>query len=482
MTIKVKDPIRRKVRTPVLPVLAFAITTLGLAFDLNTPLGVAGGVPYVALVLLGLWTRKRKEVLYLAVLASILTLFGYYFSPPGGIAWVVFTNRLLALFAIWMTAILIFNYAKLRHNQRKMVRAVEQSSVGIFITDTQGKIEYANQKLLEVSGFAEAEVLGNNPRIFKSGLIPNDIYADLWATILSGDEWRGEVINRHRQGGYYWEELQVFPVWDRTGEIINFVAIVEDITTRKQREELLVEALQDAENANEAKSSFLANMSHEFRTPLNAILGFSESIKMQILGPLGNDTYGEYIDHINDSAVHLNQLVEEILDLSKIEAGKQDIDEKKIVVGELVKSCLALVNEQSRKAEIRIDGSIGEALPLLLADERMIKQVLLNLLSNAIKFTPKGGAVQLRAFLSDSGEFTMVVSDNGIGISKDNHEKVFSVFGQAENIYTRSHVGSGLGLPISQRLIELHDGKLELDSASGQGTTITITFPRHRTV
>ncbi len=463
-----------------MPVLALAIMVLGLGFDLNMPLGVAGGVPYVALVMLGLWCQKREQVLYLAVLASILTLVGYHFSPPGGIDWVVLTNRMLALFAIWATAIVIYNYAKLMDSQRKMASAVEQSSVGILITDTRGIIEYANPEVYKMSGFKEADVIGHSPQIFKSDLTPGDIYATLWKTVLAGGVWRGEIINKHHDSGYYWEKLQVFPVRDGAGKIKNFVSIMENITESKHKEEQLIAAMQDAENANEAKSSFLANMSHEFRTPLNAILGFSETIRMRVLGPLGNNKYGEYVDHIHNSAVHLNQLVEEILDLSKIEAGKQDIHETKIVIADLVKNCLALVNEQSRKAEIRISGSIDEALPLLLADEHMIKQVLLNLLSNAIKFTPKGGVVRLRAFLSDSGQLTVKISDTGIGISKEDYEKVFSVFGQAENILTRSHEGSGLGLPISRRLIELHEGKLELDSVVGQGTTVIVTFPRYR--
>jgi len=446
------------------------------------PLGVAGGGPYVALVVLGLWTRKRVQIFYLAGLATVLTLFGYYFSPPGGEVWVVFANRMLALLAIWATAVLISKYVGLMDSQRKMARAVDQSSVGILITDINGVIEYANPKTIMMTGFTQEDIIGNTPRIFKSGLTADDSYVNLWASVRAGGEWRGEIINRHKDGSYYWQELQVFPVRDRIGNMKNFVAIMEDITERKSSEEKLMVAMQEAESANEAKSSFLANMSHEFRTPLNAILGFSETMKMQILGPLRNDRYSEYIDHIHDSASHLNKLIEEILDLSKIEAGKQDIHEQEIVVDVLVKNCLALVNQQSRKKKIRIDGKIEEALPLLLADERMVKQVLLNLLSNAIKFTPKGGSIQLSVTLPETGQITMAVRDNGVGISADDFEKVFSVFGQAQNIMTRTHEGSGLGLPISRRLIELHDGALELESTLGQGTIVTIVFPRQRTL
>ncbi|MBL6942677.1 MAG: PAS domain S-box protein [Rhodospirillales bacterium] len=461
--------------------ITVSITVMALVFDLNMPLGVAGGVPYVAVVMMGLWARQRSDVLYLAVFASILTFVGYYLSPPGGVPWVVFTNRMLALFAIWVTALVIYNYAKLMDNQRKMASAVEQSSLGIIITDLSGIIEYANPKVLKMSGLSQDEVIGQTPRIFKSNLTPDEIYEDLWKTISAGGEWHGEIINKHKDGGYYWEELQVFPIRSRAGNVKNFVAIMEDITERKHSEEKLILAMQEAENANEAKSSFLANMSHEFRTPLNAILGFSETIKLRVFGPLENKQYGQYIDHIHGSATHLNQLVEEILDLSKIEAGQQDLNEVNVVIADLLRNCFALVNEQARKAEIRIEENIDEALPALFADERMIKQVMINLLSNAIKFTAKGGRVTVRAFVTDNNQITFEVSDTGIGISKEDYEKVFTVFGQAENILTRSHEGSGLGLPISRRLVDLHGGKLELDSELGEGTAVTITFPPQRT-
>lgn len=467
-------------KTVFLSVLAVGIAIAVTVFDLSMPLGVAGGVPYVAMVMLGLWYPRREGVLYLAILGSVLTLLGYYFSPPGGVPWVVFVNRMLALFAIWVTALLIYNYAKLMADRRKMARAVEQSSVGIMITDTNGIIEYVNPKIVEMTGYKESEILYKTPRVFKSGLTQPEIYSDLWTTIMAGNEWHSEVVNKHKNGRLFWEYLKIFPVRGRTGEIRNFVAIKEDITDRKRAEEEIVAAKNDAENANEAKSTFLANMSHELRTPLNAIMGFSETMQMKVMGPLGNKKYEEYVAFIHNSAGHLRQLIDQILDLSKVEAGKQEVKETEIDVHTLFNTSLSLVNELARKAEIRLDGSVDDNVPRLLADERMMKQVLLNILSNAIKFTPKGGIVQLTAYLSDDDRLTMEVSDTGIGISADDYDKAFSVFGQIENIESRSHEGSGLGLPISRRLIELHKGELDLESTLGEGTVVKITFPADR--
>ena len=469
-------------KTVLLSFMAFGIAVAVLIFDLLMPLGVAGGVPYVAMVMLGLWFPRREGVLYLAIVGSVLTLLGYYFSPPGGVPWVVFVNRMLAIFAIWVTAILIYNYAKLMADRRKMARAVEQSSVGILITDTNGVIEYVNPRIIEMTGYKEKELIGNNPSILKSGMTPSEVYKDLWITILSGKKWSKEVVNKHKNGRLSWEYLQIFPVRGRTGEIRNFVAIMEDISDRKRSEEELIAAKHDAENANEAKSSFLANMSHELRTPLNAILGFSETMKMKVMGPLGNEKYDDYVLNIHNSATHLRGLIDQILDLSKVEAGKREMNESEIVVQNLTNTCLSLVNELARRAEVKIDGSVDDDVPLLRADERMIKQVLLNILSNAIKFTPKGGVVQLTAFLSDDGRVTMEVRDTGIGIANEDYDKVFSIFGQVENILSRSHEGSGLGLPISHRLIELHGGEMKLKSVVGEGTVIKITFPLNRNV
>lgn len=463
-------------------IVAASIAGLVLFFDLMMPLGVAGGVPYVALVMMGLWFPKREHVFHLAVIATALTLLGYAFSPEGGLSWVVFSNRMLAIFAIWVTAVLIYNRMKLVADQNKLAHAVEQCSVGIVITDVDGIIEYVNPKTLAMSGYEESEVIGQTSSIFKSGKVPLATYQNLWNTIQSGERWQGEIVNKAKDGKFYWENVSISPMLDNIGEISGFIAIKEDITDRKRTETELFTATQQAEAANEAKSIFMTSMSHELRTPLNAILGFSETMKLQILGPLGSERYLVYAGDIHDSAEHLRQLIDDILDLSKVESGKQNIRDQEISVPDLVHTCLSLIGVMAAKSEITIDEDIEDGMPPLRADDRIVRQIILNLLSNAVKFTPKYGRVLFRAFIVEDASMVMEIIDNGIGISKEDHEKVFSAFGQVGDDLTHTPKGTGLGLPLSRRLMELHGGQLHLDSQLGTGTTVRLRFPPERLI
>lgn len=453
-----------------------------LAFDLMMPLGVAGGVPYIVPVMIGLWLPRRELVLYIALTGTVLTLCGYYFSPPGGVAWVVITNRMLAIFAIWVTAILIYKYSNIMAERRKLARAVEQSSVGVVITDAKGVIEYANRKIIETSGYELSEVLGKTPRVFKSGYAPPGTYAGMWKTITSGGEWRGDLVNKAKDGHLYWEEIHISPVFGRTGEIRNFVGIKEDITERKRVEDELVTARQQAQIANEAKSAFLADMSHELRTPLNAIIGFSESMTLQVMGPMENSTYKEYSHHIHNSALHLNDMINNILDLAKIESGKEELREQEVDISVLLLECVSLVKGLASKNGVVIVNKEACDICCMYADGQKIKQVLLNLLSNAIKFTQRGGQISLRVYSSEDRRGVIEVSDTGIGIAKQNQGKVFSKFEQVENSLARPSKGTGLGLPLSRNLMEMHEGSLELESDPGSGTTVRMNFPAERII
>ncbi len=253
--------------------------------------------------------------------------------------------------------------------------------------------------------------------------------------------------------------------------------VILDATRTQRAKQKLRAAKEAAEAANNAKSEFLANMSHELRTPLNAVIGFSEVMRSEMFGPLGHENYEEYANDINDSGVHLLNLVNEILDLSKVVAGKAEVQDEVVDLGDLLGLCAKLVAESVRAAEITLDLPDISTLPQLRADETKLKQILLNLLSNAIKFTPPGGRVTVEAASKSDGGVRISVTDTGIGIARARISQVMQPFKQVEGAMTRKHGGTGLGLPLAKALVELHDGKFNLDSEEGVGTTVTISLP-----
>jgi len=359
-------------------------------------------------------------------------------------------------------------------------QAVEQNSNMIFITDIEGKISYINPKFTELTGYKLEEVVGQKPSIIKFGETPNSVYEDLWSTILKGEVWRGELKDRRKNGSVFWVSATIHPVSDGTENIVQFVAMHEDITERKIAEEKIHEAMRHAEIANRAKSELLANMSHELRTPLNAIIGFSNIIKDQFFGPLGNDKYGEYASDILNSGEHLLQLITDILDVSAIEAGKVELHEEDIIVETTVEQSVRLIQQRAQQNKISLQMDIPTNLPPLKADSRRVKQILLNLLSNAIKFTDQGGKVVVSASIASERGLTLSVKDTGVGMTKDELAKAMTQFGQADSGLGRKHEGSGLGLPLTKGLAELHNAHFEIDSEKGRGTQVSITFPTDR--
>ncbi len=279
-----------------------------------------------------------------------------------------------------------------------------------------------------------------------------------------------------------WEHVVTATVFVAAALVVPTSLCLGLAATRKRNEEQLVRAKERAELASRAKSEFLANMSHELRTPLNAIIGFSEIIRDHTFGPVGNPKYVEYAKDINDSGQHLLAIISDILDLSKIEAGKLELSEGEVDVDQLVGACLTLVRERAEAADIMIGHDIPQGLPYLRADERKVKQIVVNLLSNAIKFTPSGGWVAVRAHTDHRAGLTITVADNGIGISPEDIPKAMTPFGQAASGLVRQHEGTGLGLPLTKALAELHGAVFVVESQVGLGTTVDVRFPPERVV
>jgi len=250
---------------------------------------------------------------------------------------------------------------------------------------------------------------------------------------------------------------------------------------RKRAETQLIEAKNSAEAASRAKSEFLANMSHELRTPLNAIIGFSEILRQEGLGPLGHASYRDYVRDVHESGVHLLKIINDILDLSKIEVGRLTLNEVPIDVRDTVESCLRIVRERTANAGLDLIADFAPDLPTLNADERMVKQVLLNLLSNAIKFTPRGSVHVTAGVAANDGVYISVI-DTGIGIAPEDIEKALMPFVQIDSSLQRKYAGTGLGLPLARSMIEHHGGSFEIASKIGEGTAITVRFPPGRSL
>ena len=240
-------------------------------------------------------------------------------------------------------------------------------------------------------------------------------------------------------------------------------------------------AMLHAESANHAKSAFLANMSHELRTPLNAIIGFSEMIMTDLRESGQNDSkHLEYTEDISSSGKHLLEVINDILDLAKIEAGQLDLREEVVDFEPAIRYCLKLIDGVARANGLELRYQVPDDLPAVWGDEMKLKQVLINLLSNAVKFTPAGGTVSLNAMLAADGGIAIKVADTGIGIAPEDMSAAMVPFQQVDGAASRSYEGTGLGLPLSKALVELHDGRLELESELGVGTTVTVWLPPER--
>lgn len=349
--------------------------------------------------------------------------------------------------------------------------------------DEKGRVVFASLAAQQLFGEAAQKITGD-------GLFERVHVADrpAYMTALSRSFANNEpmaVEFRVRRAGpaeaarYVWVEMRCRPLPVSGGEALDrpgIVAVTRDISDRKAQEADLTRTRDDAESASRAKTQFLANMSHELRTPLNAVIGFSEILNRELFGTLGEARYRDYARLINESGEHLLNVVNDILDMSKIEAGKFKIVKEPFDVAPLVKSCCDIMRHTAEQRSLSLIVDIAPGIPELPADKRACKQMLLNVISNAIKFTDAGGWVRVSAKVA-GGNVELSVADNGIGIAEADLPKLGNPFVQVNNSYDRSYDGAGLGLSVVKGLAKLHGGKLELTSKLGSGTTACIALP-----
>ncbi len=402
----------------------------------------------------------------------------------------------------------------LRVSEQRFRAVVNNSPAKIHVKDAQGRYVLINTLAEKLFGVTDLEARGRTthdifPKDKADSFTDHDqAVIDTGRTIEEEEDW----LLEDRVHTYLTVK---FPILDSAGGIAGIGAIGTDITERKHAEERIQEserALQarvaeleaaqrrledqeahlislagdlkiardEAEAANRAKSEFLATMSHELRTPLNAIIGFSEIIGTEVLGPVGNTKYRDYAEDIHNSGQHLLDLINDILDLSKVESGMDELHEEEIEIPEVAHSVLRLVQQRAQKHGVNLELELPGTPLHLRADRRKLKQILVNLLANAIKFTETGGKVVLAVRCQGGQGYEFQVSDTGIGIAPEDIPKALSQFGQVDSTLGRQHEGTGLGLPLTKALVELHGGSLDLQSQPNVGTTVTVHFPAER--
>jgi PAS domain S-box-containing protein len=359
-------------------------------------------------------------------------------------------------------------------NMQKLTTAVIQSPASVIITDRNGNIEFVNPKFSEVTGYSYEESIGENPRILKSGKQSDEVFSDLWQTISSGKEWRGELQNKKKNGEFYWEDISISPIFNENGKIVNYVGVKEDITDRKKLITDLIEAKERAEESDRLKTAFLQNISHEIRTPMNGILGFIELLQEP---DISGEEQKEYIEIIEKSGNRMLTTINDIINVSKIEAGIVSLQLSKVDIVQIVNDVANFFRPEIEKKGMRIitDMPHFEKNTTIESDFDKVFAIFTNLVKNAIKYSIEGTITI--GFIKRDTIVECFVKDTGIGIPAERQSKVFERFTQADMNSKRSSEGAGLGLSIVKGYINLLGGRIYLQSEPGIGSKFTFELP-----
>lgn len=387
-----------------------------------------------------------------------------------------FTKSDLEIIEIIANEITIFLEMKSAEEaSQKLNIAVIQSPASVLITDADGNIEFVNPKFSRVTGYEIGEILGKNPNILNSGMQPKELYKEMWDTISSGREWRGELQNRKKNGEFYWEDISISPIFNESGVIVNYVGVKEDITDRKKLIGDLITAKEKAEESDRLKTAFLQNISHEIRTPMNSILGFIELLQEP-------DTSGEerqeYIGIIEKSGHRMLGTINDIINISKIEAGIMSVQINTIELASVVNEVTGMFRPEAEKKGMHIQSELPELndKTTIESDYEKVFAIFTNLVKNAIKYSNHGTITV--GYVSHPNSVECFVKDTGIGISKEIQSAIFERFTRAEVHSRRSVEGAGLGLSIVKGYLQLLGGSIYLQSEPGEGSKFTFELPK----
>ena len=369
--------------------------------------------------------------------------------------------------------------SELRHRE-----IYENATEGIFQVNLDGSFIDTNPALAFMLGYDSPKDLIQSIESYMSDVYTNPEMAKKHFMLLTKGQYLIDEIHQwyRKDGSLTWAAVNAHAVYDKKGRVHHFEGTLTDMNARVHAELNLRKAKEMAELANRAKSEFLANMSHELRTPLNAVIGFSEILKSEAFGPLGHENYAEYANDIHQAGKHLLEVINDVLDVAKIEAGQLNLSEQQMDMNAVIASCIRMLSVRAHDAGVTLISDIPVGLPGFIGDETRIKQIIVNLASNAIKFTNNDGKVTIGVAHGDDGGMILTVADTGIGIAEKDIPRVLDRFGQVQTTYARNNDGTGLGLTLVQMLVDIHDGDFTLESEVGTGTICRVYMPAERTV
>jgi cell cycle sensor histidine kinase DivJ len=431
---------------------------------------------------------KRGKIAGTAAGVGLLALNALLFFPPDNPAIRIIAAAGLTIAVAVATYFLL---AELEAAKRKVAendattRAIlDHTFQFIGLLDVEGHLLAANPSALEFIAAKAGSVLGKyfwDTPWWTHSPVEQERLKEAVKRGVQGEFSRFETTHTDANGELAYIDFSLKPVFNG-GKVVYLVPEGRDITDRRRAEDALRLAKEHADQANRAKSDFLAHVSHELRTPLNAVIGFSEIMKEEMFGPLGHPRYVEYTQDISASGIHLLQLIGDILDLSAIEAGKLEIYEEEARLVHIVAEALLMIEPRALSKGVELQVELQDPELLLFVDIRRFKQILINLLANAIKFTPKKGRISIESRVTEGGALLISVNDTGVGMKSEDIDRALQPFVQVDDLLTRRHEGIGLGLPLSNRLTELHGGNMEITSEFGHGTTVTLHLPPERVV